>query len=102
MKRRPMLPVPRPALRPSAPETISWDFVDTRPPSAGTNHFHWGITAFMGKNDEGMMLDSVTVEVEAPSEEEAINRAMDIIERRHYRVSWVREACSTDKEVKGG
>jgi len=46
------------------------------------------------------MLDSLSVEVEADNEQQAIARAQELVQRPWYRVSWIREACTADKELK--
>jgi hypothetical protein len=90
-------------MRPNVPALISWPFTvaDDRAQTKGTGHFHWGITAFHEVLD-GQFQDAVSIEVEADNEQQAISRAMEILERANYRVSWVREACTTDPQVKGG
>lgn len=93
-----MQPLPRPQLRPMAPESIRVPFTapQDRPRTTGTNHLHWGITAYQSLAEDGLMRDSLTVEVEAPDEQAAWARAMEIVERAYYRTSWVRESCSLD------
>lgn len=90
-------------LRPAAPQMIYWPYVqkDDRAETYGTGHFHWGITAFHSAEEDGTLKDTVTIEVEAASEIEAISRAMDIIERPNYRVAWVKEACTKDPTING-
>lgn len=89
--------------RPEPSDTIRWDFRDpeTLPPVEGSGHFHWTISAFQRSGDDGMMFDTVTVDVEAPDEELAIARAMRVIQRNYYRVSSVRETCSLDSALRG-
>jgi len=91
-------------MRPNIPQVISWPFTvaDDRVPTKGTQHLHWSITAFHHLDDQGNFYDSVAIEVEADNEQQAISRAMEIIERANYRVSWVREACTTDPQVVNG
>lgn len=94
---RPAVTLPRPrGMQPAPPETIHWPFVEPgeREDVVGTGHLHWAITAYMNYNREiAQFEDSVLVEVEAEDEPRAIARAMSIVERAHYRVSAVREAC---------
>jgi hypothetical protein len=94
---------PNGLMRPNIPAVISWPFTvaDDRVPTKGTQHLHWGITAFHHMED-GNFQDSVTIEVEADNELQAISRAMEVLERANYRVSWVREACSVDEALKNG
>lgn len=96
------LPRPRPDLRPVAPEHIHYPFQSERPETSGTGHRHWGITAFTkwGGPDNETMVDSLQVEVEAESEQDAIFRAMELVQRPYYRVTWVREVCSKDESLK--
>jgi hypothetical protein len=90
-------------MRPNAPQVISWPFTvaDDRTETKGTEHFHWGITAYHHLDEQGNFSDAVSIEVEADNEPQAISRAMEILERANYRVSWVREACTTDPQVRG-
>ncbi len=91
-----------PAMKPNAPSLISWPFTvaDDRVPTKGTMHLHWGITAFHHIDENNQFFDAVGIEVEADNELQAISRAMEIIERANYRVSWVKEACTTDPQVR--
>lgn len=93
-----------PAIRPVAPEHVHYPYQQERPETTGSNHKHWGITAFQewGGEDRSQMIDSVSVEVEAESEQEAIARAQDIITRHYYRISWVKEVCTKDEALKNG
>lgn len=88
-------------LRPEPPQIVMWPLVNAeeRPETTGSGHVHWGITAFMSLEGDTFR-DSVTIEVEAASEQEAVARAQELIERRHYRVSWVREVCSKDEALR--
>lgn len=99
----PMANLPRRTLPTAAPEMIiyPWTVMDDRPEVDGTCHFHWTIQAFQDK-DGTTLNDVVVVEVEALSEQLAIARAMTVLQRNYYRVMQVREACSADKDVKGG
>lgn len=103
-KNRAILPttLPRPLrpISPVAPEHIYYPFSEERPTVAGTGHLHWSVTAFTSWGENNLMVDSVGVSVEAGSEQEAIYRAMDIIQRPYYRVTGVHEACSLDKDLK--
>ncbi len=104
MSRELRIPAPRPnGLRPAAPQVKYWPYVapDDRVPTYGTGHLHWGITAFHSIDDDGTLKDSVTIEVEAATEMQAVSRAMEIIERENYRVAWVREACTRDPAITG-
>lgn len=49
------------------------------------------VQAYEQKDEMGRLIDSVTLELYAKSENEAIKRAKDIIKRPHYRVSGVIE-----------
>lgn len=105
MKKPPLLPVPRPdrGMTPAAPQFFRWPMAepDDRPETRGTGHVHWGITAYVELDrDTGQMLDSLSVEVEADNEQQAIARAQELVQRPWYRVSWIREACTVDKELK--
>jgi hypothetical protein len=90
-------------LAPAAPQFKYWPYVgpENRVPTKGTGHLHWGITAFYSMDEDGGMRDAVTIEVEADNEEQAVSRAMEIITRENYRVSWVREGCTADPVLKG-
>jgi hypothetical protein len=92
----------RSALRPAAPQRFFWHYApaDERPEVEGSKHLHWGITAFAEWAETGELRDSLTVEVEAPTEELAIARAQAIVVRPEYRVAWVRESCSLDPELR--
>lgn len=85
---------PRKALQPAAPERFFWPADDVRE-TDGSGHIHWGITAFVAWVD-GNMADALTIEVEAVDEESAIARAMTLVQRPLYRVSWVKESCSQE------
>jgi hypothetical protein len=98
MNSLPALPRSR-GLTPAAPEVKWWPYTDDAPATSGTQHFHWGVVAFSRINSEGLFEDSCRIEVEASCEADAIARAMHIIQRNGYRIEWVREACSADKEV---
>lgn len=90
-------------LAPAAPQFKYWPYVgpENRVQTKGTGHLHWGITAFYSMDEDGGMRDAVTIEVEADNEEQAVSRAMEIITRENYRVSWVREGCTADPVLKG-
>lgn len=92
---------PRKEMRPAAPQVIMWPLADEdtilENDPGGSNHFHWVVTAFHDYEENlGNFRDTVTVNVEAPSEETAIARAMKIVKRANYRVSSVTEICSKD------
>jgi hypothetical protein len=89
---------PKPALRASAPEVIRYPLIDDYDndyDGASTNHLHWVITGFQ-RYEDGTFQDSVSISVEAPDEESALKRAMQIVKRNEYRVTSVTEACSHD------
>lgn len=81
-----------------------WPFMEAerRGPSAGgTGHFHWQVVAFNEYDKvREIFVDSLTVNVEAPTEQLAIIRAQEIIERRWYRISNVTETCEFDPNLK--
>lgn len=87
---------PRRTLQPAPPSRFYWQLDTDAEKPQGTNHIHWGVTAFAEWAENGAMSDSVQVEVEAPDEPTAIARAMAIIQRPNYRVTWVRESCTQD------
>lgn len=94
--------LPRPAMRPNAPAMISWPLdleAATANDPGGSSHIHWTIVAFHRSEDD-RLLDTVTVTVEAPTEEQAIARAMMIVQRANYRVSAVQEVCSRDAALR--
>lgn len=90
----------RNGLQPNAPAIISWPLSDELPETRGSGHMHWGITAFHHVDEQGAFTDSCQIEVEADNEVQAVARAMQIIQRANYRVSWVRETCTTDPALK--
>jgi len=103
--KKPNLPstLPHGRMTPAAPQFFRWAFADEedRPSTIKTEHIHWGITAYAELDQEnGSMRDSLSVEVEAANEQQAIARAQEIVQRPWYRVTWVREACTADKELK--
>jgi hypothetical protein len=64
----------------------------------GSEHYHWTVNAFVWFDEEtGAINDSVTISVEAQDEQEAIMKAMAIVERPVYRITSVTEACSWDE-----
>lgn len=85
-----------------APEHIHYPYTapEERPATTGSDHRHWGISAFHHWDHDSNMIDAVSVEVEALTEQDAILRAMDIIQRPYYRVNWVKEVCSSDEALK--
>lgn len=72
---------------------------ENRPDTFGSEHFHWTIIAHRGVSGQSFV-DSIQVEVEGPTEQAALARAMDIVLRPYYRVSRVFEVCSKDKALK--
>lgn len=97
---------PASSLRPAAPKTLYWqrpaeEDIPQIDPHAGIDHLHWGVLAFVELTNDGMTFsDAVNLEVEASTEQEAVARAMNIINRPNYRISFVREACSLDPTVR--
>lgn len=95
---------PRPAMPivPVAPEHLYVPFTEDRPPTEGTNHFHWVISAFhsWGGEDGSRMNDSIVVEVEAPDEQSAWARAMEIVQRPYYRTNSVSESCALTQDMR--
>lgn len=91
-------------MMPEPPDFIKWPLLlpEERVKTKGSGHMHWVVTAFQKLTDEGNMMDSVPITVEANSEEEAISRAQEILIRNHYRVSNVMEICSLDTVFKNG
>lgn len=83
-------------IKPVAPQMIMYPFQEQTEAPPGTDHFHWGITAFHHADENNSLFDVVQVEVEANCEENAIARAMAIVQRPYYRVQYVKEACSID------
>ena len=55
----------------------------------------------MHEETEGRLIDVSTIEVFAKDEQEALNEASKLVEKKHYRVSSVvthdEEICSRDK-----
>lgn len=93
--------MPRPArLAPRAPRNITYPYVGPESrerTGGGSEHFHWTVQAFTSMEPEtGQIFDLVTVELEAGCEDEAVRRAMEIIERPEYRVARVTEVCARD------
>lgn len=61
----------------------------------GSRHLHWTVVAFQAANpDDGAMIDSVTVHIEAEDEPAALREAARIVRRNLYRVSAVQEDCT--------
>lgn len=62
-------------------------------------HTHWTVSAFNGIDGQNF-LDAMTIEVEAASELEAVQRAQAIVIRAYYRASYAREFCAYDPALK--
>ena len=64
-------------------------------------HHHYIISGFMHEEKEGRLIDVSSIEVFAMDEQEALNEASKLVEKKHYRVSSVvthdEEICSRDK-----
>ena len=64
-------------------------------------HYHYVISGFMHEEKEGRLIDVSSIEVLADSEQEALNKASTLVQKKHYRVSSVithdSQVCGRDK-----
>ena len=52
-------------------------------------HHHYIVSGFMHEDTDGRLVDFATIEVFAKDEQEALNKASKLAEKKHYRVSSV-------------
>ena len=52
-------------------------------------HHHYVVSGFMHEEPDGRLVDFSTIEVFAENEQEALDEASNLVQKKHYRVSSV-------------